>query len=299
MTAPVVANLLAARLDRLPLSRTIWRLVLLISLGGVFELYDIFLSGYIAPGLVRSGLFANTTAGLFAIEGIGFFVFCNFAGMFVGCVGFGSIADRLGRRSIFVTSLIWYSIATAIMAAQNTAIGVDTWRFIAGIGIGLEQITIDTYLAELVAPRGRGKVFAFYQFVEFCVVPIVALLGWLLVPKEPFGVAGWRWVTLIGSAGALMVWWLRRSLPESPRWLAVHGREAERSELWRSSKRRCPTTSVGLCRPRAPRLRARSEATASARSSALLTGSVPWSCPSLTCSRPSPSMASGLGCRRY
>jgi putative MFS transporter len=231
MTTPVAANLLAARLDRLPLSRTIWRLVSLISLGGVFEFYDIFLSGYIAPGLVRSGLFASTTAGLFAIDGIGFFVFCNFAGMFVGCVGFGSIADRLGRRSIFVTSLIWYSIATAIMAAQNTAIGVDTWRFIAGIGIGLEQITIDTYLAELVAPRGRGKVFAFCQFVEFCVVPMVALLGWLLVPKEPFGVAGWRWVTLIGSAGALMVWWLRRSLPESPRWLVVHGREAEAERI--------------------------------------------------------------------
>jgi len=55
----------------------------------------------------------------------------------------------------------------------------------------------------------------------------VALLGWLLVPRHPLGIAGWRWVTLIGSAGALASWWLRRGLPESPRWLALHGRHEE------------------------------------------------------------------------
>jgi putative MFS transporter len=231
MTDAAVAGQIAARLDRLPFSRAIWRLVLLLSLGGVFELYDIFLTGYIAPGLVRSGLFSSSVAGLFSVNGIGFFVFCNFAGMFVGCVGFGSIADRLGRRSIFITALICYSICTAIMAFQNTAAGVDLWRFLAGIGVGLEQVTIDTFLPELVPPEGRGKAFAFYQFTNFCVIPVVALLGWLLVPKHPFGFDGWRWVTLIGSAGALLAWWLRRGLPESPRWLAVHGREAEADRI--------------------------------------------------------------------
>ncbi len=220
-------SLIAARLDRLPMSRTMWRLVLLIAMGGAFELYDIFLSTYIAPGLVASGILANSTVGLFGMQGTGFFIFCTFAGMWVGCVGFGSIADRLGRRSIFISSLMWYSICTAIMAFQNTAAGVDTWRFIASIGVGLEQVTIDTFLPEFVPPHARGKAFAFYQFVEFCVVPIVALLGWLLVPVKPLGLDGWRWVTLIGSAGALIAWWLRRGLPESPRWLAVHGREAE------------------------------------------------------------------------
>lgn len=227
---PAFMGMIAARLDRLPFTRSLWRLVLLISLGGVFELYDIFLSTYIAPGLVASGLFASNTPGLFATNGIGFFIFSTFAGMFVGCMGFGSIADRLGRRPIFISALVWYSACSSIMAFQTTAVGVDTWRFIASIGVGLEQVTIDTFLPELVPPRLRGKAFAFYQFVEFCVVPIVALLGWLLVPRQPFGLEGWRCVTLIGSAGALVAWWLRRGLPESPRWLAQHGRhdEAER-----------------------------------------------------------------------
>jgi MFS transporter, putative metabolite:H+ symporter len=224
------AGEVAARLDRLPFARTLWRFVLLISLGGIFELYDLFMTAYIAPGLVSSGLFTSTPAGFFDPRGVGFFVFCTFAGMWVGCIGFGFIADRLGRRSIFTFSLVWYSLATAVMALQSTAETVDLWRFIAAIGVGLEQITIDTFLPELVPPRHRGRAFAYYQFIEFCVVPVVALLGWLLVPHDPLGIAGWRWVALIGSVGAIAAWWLRLGLPESPRWLALHGQD-ERAEV--------------------------------------------------------------------
>lgn len=219
------AGEVAARLDRLPFTRTVWRFVLLISLGGIFELYDLFMTAYITPGLVSGGLFTIAPAGFFDPRGAGFFVFSTFAGMWLGCVGFGFISDRLGRRSIFTVSLVWYCVATAIMAFQSTAETVDLWRFIAAIGVGLEQITIDTFLPELVPPQNRGRAFAFYQFIEFCIVPVVALLGWLLVPRAPLGMAGWRWVALIGSVGAFAAWWLRLALPESPRWLALHGKE--------------------------------------------------------------------------
>jgi MFS transporter, putative metabolite:H+ symporter len=220
-----IAGEIAARLDRLPFSRTILRLVVLISIGGAFELYDLFMTAYIAPGLVRSGMFTTNSVSFFGVSGIGFLVFCTFAGMYVGCIGFGFIADRFGRRVIFTFSLAWYSLATVIMAFQPTAGGVDLWRFIAAIGVGLEQVTIDTYLPELVAPQFRGKAFAIYQFIEFCAVPVVALLGWLLVPIAPFGFDGWRWVAVLGAAGAFGAWWLRRRLPESPRWLSLHGKK--------------------------------------------------------------------------
>ncbi|MDE2515531.1 MAG: MFS transporter, partial [Rhodospirillales bacterium] len=150
---------IAARLDRLPFTRSIWWLALLISLGGVFELYSLFMTAYIAPGLVKSGMFATSHVGLFGIEGIGFFVFATFAGMFVGTMGCGFVADIMGRRAVFTISLIWYSLASAIMAFQHSAGMVDLWRFIAAIGVGLEQVTIDTYLSELVPPEGRGKAF--------------------------------------------------------------------------------------------------------------------------------------------
>jgi putative MFS transporter len=235
------------------MSRTLWRLVLLISLGGACELYDLFLTAYIGPGLVASGLFASHTVRLFGINGVGFFVFSNFAGMLLGCMFFGYVADRFGRRTIFISSLLWYSVATAIMAFQNTAFGVDLWRLIAGIGIGLEQVTIDTLLPEFVPPQARGRAFAFYQFVEFCVVPVVALLGWLLVPRHPWGLDGWRWVTLIGSVGAIFAWWLRRGIPESPRWLAVHGRGAEADAIVRQLEESATRdTGMPLAEPAAP-----------------------------------------------
>jgi putative MFS transporter len=218
------AGEVAARLDRLPFTRSLWRLVLLISLGGAFELYELFMIPYIAPGLVKSGLFTTAPKGFFDIDGVGFLVFCNFAGMWVGCVAFGFIADRWGRRSIFTTALVWYSVAAAVTAFQHTAAGVDFWRFVSAIGVGLEQITIDTFLPELVPPKDRGRAFAFYQFVEFLAVPLVALLGWLLTPHMYFGLDGWRVVLLIGAVGAVAAWFLRLGLPESPRWLAMRDR---------------------------------------------------------------------------
>ena len=77
---------IGGRLDRLPFSRTLWYFVMLIALGGVFELYDLFMTAYIAPGLVKSGLFVTKPASFFDPQGVGFFVFCTFAGMWVGCV---------------------------------------------------------------------------------------------------------------------------------------------------------------------------------------------------------------------
>jgi putative MFS transporter len=227
------AGEVAARLDRLPMTYGLWRLVVLISLGGAFEFYDLLMTAYVAPGLVAGGLFTAHPAGFFAVNGIGFFVFCTFAGMWLGSVGFGFVADRMGRRAMFTVSLVWYSLATAMMAFQHSAAGIDFWRFVAAIGVGLEQVTIDTLLPELVPPPKRGRAFALSQGIAFAAVPVVALLGWLLVPLHPFGLDGWRWVALIGASGALFAWWLRLGVPESPRWLALHGREDEAEQVLR------------------------------------------------------------------
>ena len=218
---------IAARLERLPMTRPAWRRVGLISLGGFFEFYDMFLSAYVAPGLVRAHILSQTTTGFFGTTGIASFVAAFFMGLFVGTLLFGFVADHFGRRTIFTASLLWYSVAAAIMAFQQDAFALNLWRFIAGIGIGVELVTIDTYIAELVPKSVRGRAFAFNQIVQFCAIPFVALLAWLLVPHAPLGLDGWRWVVLIGSAGALFVWWIRLSVPESPRWLAEHGRGPE------------------------------------------------------------------------
>ena len=215
------------RLEALPATPYLWRLVLLLSLGGCFEIYDLFLTAYIAPGLNRSGLLTTTTQAFFGFSGIGAFVAATFAGLFAGTFFLGFLADRFGRRAIFTFALLGYTAASVVMACQTTSGGVLLWRFLAGIGVGVEVITIDAYITELVPSRIRGRAFAINQSVMFIAVPVVALLAWWLVPLSPYEVDGWRWVVLIGAAASMVIWLLRLYLPESPLWLARRGRAKE------------------------------------------------------------------------
>jgi len=221
------AALISARLDRLPTTRYIWKLVLLLSLGGCFEFYDLFLMTYIGPGLIRSGLFSAASTSFFGLSGLASFVSATFAGLFIGTLAFGFAADKFGRRTIFTYSLLWYTVGSIVMAFQANASGILIWRVITGIGIGVELVTIDTYIAELMPKEIRGRAFAINQVVQFSAIPAVALISWLLVPHSPFGIDGWRWVVLLGSVGAIFVWFIRRGIPESPRWLIARGRIAE------------------------------------------------------------------------
>ena len=217
----------AARLDRLPPTRHTRNLITVLSLGGWFEFYDLFFTAYVSLGLFKAKIFTPTTQGLFDLNGFASFVAALFAGLFVGTFVFSFLSDRFGRRSIFTWALLWYSVGAFIMAFQTTSPSIDLWRFIASIGLGVEIVNIDAYVSELVPKNQRGPAFAYNQFIMFTAVPVVAFLAWLLVPQTIAGLDGWRWVVIIGSLGALVIWWIRRGLPESPRWLEQHGRTAE------------------------------------------------------------------------
>ena len=224
---------IAARLDRLPPSRAVWTIVILISLGGVFEFYDMFFTGYIAPAMVGEGLFKPESLGFLAklsalkVAGFGTFVFATFAGLWAGTLAFGQIADKFGRRTVFVGALLWYVVCTAIMAFQTTGLELNIWRFIAGIGIGVELVTIDTFISEIIPSKERGKAYAVNQFITFCVVPLVAFLAYIMKGRSLFGLEYWRVLILLGSVGAVIVFLLQLGIPESPRWLARHGRMTE------------------------------------------------------------------------
>src|SRR3984957_10309533 len=243
---------IAARLDRLPSSRAVWTIVVLISLGCVFEFYDLFFTAYVAPGMTESGLFTQESLGIFAslkairVAGFGTFVFSTFAGLWLGVTAFGQAADRFGRQTVFTWSLVWYCSCTAIMAFQRTGLWLNIWRLIAGVGFGVQLVTVDTYIAELVPRTLRGRAFSINQFISFCVVPVVALLAWLMVPLKPLGVDGWRWVVLFGSVGALLVWGLRAGIPESPRWLAANGRGAEADAIVSAIERKVAAERAGV-----------------------------------------------------
>ncbi|STU88052.1 major facilitator superfamily protein [Klebsiella pneumoniae] len=102
-------------------------------------------------------------------------------GLFIGASLLAPLADKLGRRLTFMVALAWYGLFSLLMATQSSAEGVIFFRFLVGIGLGIELVTIDTYLSEWVPTHLRNKAFAFAFFIQFLSVPAVALMSWMLV----------------------------------------------------------------------------------------------------------------------
>jgi putative MFS transporter len=232
-THPTTAGDISARIDRLPATPAVWKAILLLSFGMFFELYDLLFSAYVAPSLVKSGLLTQSTPGLFGATGVASFIAALFSGLFVGTIGCGFLADRFGRRSVFTVSLLWYTVANVMVAMQNDAFGLNLWRFVSGIGLGVEMVTIGAYLSEISPKHMRGRAFACSQAIGFCCVPVISALAYLLTDTKPLGLDGWRWVVLTGAAAAVLIGLLRFTLPESPRWLARHGRLPEADAILR------------------------------------------------------------------
>src|SRR5258708_10177438 len=221
---------IGARLDRLAPRRYIWCLVGLVSFGAFFEIFDLALTAPVSLGLLVAGVFHRGAAGLFGLSDQATFAAATFAGLYIGTLAFSAVADRLGRRPIFIFALLWYAAATVVMGMQNSAFAIDLWRFVASMGVGLELVAIDCYLAELMPKAVRGRAFAVSASLQFLSVPLVSVLAWALIPGTHLGVDGWRWLAFVPAVGALLVWQVRRALPESPRWLQAHGRALEADE---------------------------------------------------------------------
>ena len=211
-------NSIAARIERLPLGSFHRRFIALVSLGGWFDFYDIYMMAYIGATLQNSGFLT--------LQQFSTVIAAGFLGMFTGTIIFGMGSDRMGRRSAFVAMLLIYSAFTLAGAFAPSAGWLIALRFFAGIGIGAELVVIDTYVSEMVPSRARGRYVAISQMTGFTAVPIVAILVRVLAPTH-FLIDGWRWVMVIGSFGAALAWYFRRRLPESPRWLESRGRHAE------------------------------------------------------------------------
>lgn len=222
---------LAARLDRVPISGWHRQITAIVGVGSFFDLYEVFLGGVLAAVLAKQWNLGSS--------GKAMVIAAAFAGMFVGANVMSRLADRIGRRRVFMINLASYSLLSLIAAFSPNLTFFVIIRFLGGIGIGAELVLVDTYLAEFLPGRVRGRYISWAYVVGFLGVPVAALIGARTVAQhQVLGLDDWRWLLIAGGLGALFVLVVRRRLPESPRWLEAAGRHAEAEQIVTEVERR-------------------------------------------------------------
>jgi len=207
-------------LDEAKISPLHRRIVGLIAAGYFFDVIDFTIFGALVPFLLQSKF--ATGAEVAAIGSATIF------GMFLGTAGQGEFTDRFGRRFIYQFNLLLFGVFTILGAFAPSVTLLIVCRFIAGIGLGAEQPLAFAYAGEYSPKRIRGRILAIVHFIGgACVWPIGTALVLLFGNFATMPEYVWRGVWLLIGAGALIVWVFRFTLPESPRFLATHGRGDE------------------------------------------------------------------------
>jgi MFS family permease len=223
-----IRSLIPARIDRLPWSPFHTRMVIALGVAWILDGLEITVAGSVVALLTKEetlGL-SSTQAGLLATVYL--------AGEVVGALFFGSLSDKLGRRKLFIITLAVYLIGSGLTAVtlSNGAgwlVFLYATRFIAGMGIGGEYAAINSAIDELIPARFRGRVDIMVNGTYWAGAIIGTLGTYIFLNKLDPGI-GWRVAFLLGPVLGLVIIFVRRHLPESPRWQVMHGHEADAEE---------------------------------------------------------------------
>jgi MFS transporter, putative metabolite:H+ symporter len=209
---------IGARLDRLPITRLHRKVFGLVAIGMFFEGFDIYIAASVLGSAYKSGFSTLAQNGLF--------ISVTFIGMTLGALLTGLWGDKFGRRFTYQVNLTLFGLASLASAFAPNMESLIALRFVMGLGLGAENVVGYSIMTEFFPAKVRGRWSGMICTLVTAGLPVSALLAWLLVPAF-----GWRVMFVLGGIGALIAWFLRRSLPESPRWLALVGREAEADAL--------------------------------------------------------------------
>ena len=210
-----------ARLDRLPISSFHYRIFWLVGAGMFFDGYDLYVAGGVLAATIQSK-FSTLPQNLQ-------FISLTFLGMTVGSLITGFVGDRFGRRFTYQINLLIFGLASLAAAFAQDMPQLIVCRFIQGLGLGAEIVVGYSTLTEFVPPASRGRWLSFLALLTVGGFPVTAILGYLIIPSF-----GWRPMFVIAGIGSLIVWYLRKNLPESPRWLEAKGRDAEAEAVMQS-----------------------------------------------------------------
>jgi putative MFS transporter len=223
-----------ARLDRLPISSFHYRIFALVGAGMFFDGYDLYIAGGVLASAVQTKFSTVPQNSLF--------ISLTFVGMTLGALITGFIGDKMGRRFTYQINLLIFGLASLAAAFAQDMNQLVICRFVQGLGLGAEIVVGYSTLTEFVPPKTRGRWLSMMAFLTVCGFPVTALLGYLIIPAF-----GWRPMFIIAGVCSLIVWYLRKNLPESPRWLESQGRTAEAEALMQSIEKE--TAGGGILPP--------------------------------------------------
>jgi putative MFS transporter len=210
-----------ARLDRLPISSFQYRIFWLVGAGMFFDGYDLY---------VPASVLASTLHTKFSTLQQNFqFISLTFVGMTIGALVTGFVGDKYGRRFTYQINLLIFGLASLAAAFAQDMDQLIVCRFVQGLGLGAEIVVGYSTLTEFVPPRTRGRWLSLMALIVVAGFPATSILSYFIVPNF-----GWRPMFIVAGLGSLVVWYLRKALPESPRWLESQGRDAEAEALMQS-----------------------------------------------------------------
>ena len=222
-----------ARLDRLPWSSFHWRVVFGLGIVWILDGLEVTIVGFLAPTLVEPGSgIAMKETHIALAQSI------YVAGACSGALFFGQLTDRFGRKNLFLITLAVYLLATVATAFATSPLWFLIARFFTGAGIGGEYSAINSAIDELIPARARGRVDLIINGSFWLGAVAGGLLSLVLLKESLFALdIGWRLAFGLGAVLGLGILFLRRHLPESPRWLFIHGREEEAERIVDSIER--------------------------------------------------------------
>src|SRR5437870_2996829 len=188
---------------------------------------------FVAMEILLIGFVQPTFQALWSLDGRmqGLVNSAALAGSLVGSLTLGRLADRIGRRAIFQYAILWYAAFTALTALSWGPWSVMTFRFLAGLGLGGMLVVDPSMLAEYLPPQRRGRLLVFLDFWWPVGLLLATGLSYLFIGHSVGGENSWRWLFLAASFPAFMAFVVRRTLPESPYFLARRGKSREAAEV--------------------------------------------------------------------
>jgi MFS family permease len=226
-TSRVIRTQIPARLDRLPWSRFHWRVVVALGTVWILDGLEVTIVGSIASRLTQRGSGIRMTPSLIGTAGA-----IYVAGACCGALLFGQLTDRHGRKRLMMLTLALYICATVATGFSFAPWFFLLCRFFTGAGIGGEYAAINSAIDELIPARNRGQVDITINGSYWVGSGVGGLAALLFLDQSLFASnVGWRLAFGIGALLALLILFVRRTIPESPRWLFIHGREEEAERI--------------------------------------------------------------------